>query len=64
MRHNWRNLISTISPQNTDEILDKLDIDAEGSKEYTTTAESNGTTYTYEYTVNGMYQTLIIEPSK
>lgn len=57
------NLVGSISPENYDTVYDKLDIDASGSHEYTTTAESDGTTYTYKYILNGMYQYLTIEPT-
>ena len=56
-------LIDAISPdEEFDRVIDILDIDAPNETEYTTTVESNGTRYTYEYRLQGMYQYLTIEP--
>ena len=55
-------LIGSISPDDSEEIMTQLDFENPSTNEYTTTAESNGTRYTYDYQLKGMYQYLTIEP--
>lgn len=59
-------LISAICPENGErnQVLDRLDMDASGTPKYTTTASSNGTQFTYEYTLKGMYTYLTVEPAE